>query len=226
MPPKKILVVEDEADWQKRIRERVEGMGYEVALAGSVIEARTKILASPQDYGLILLDLQLTEAGDDKEGLVLLDQLREQDVLAPCVIQSAHLDKALLKDIINNIGKYKVVAALEKTDFVNPAFVTEQLRKAESKILRPELNSRTDKMTKEALWPFILALVGFPIVVFAILTVVVVTIPSNLLAVVVGAGITLVVLLIVSLALFVNKLTGEQFVKIVKRLLAREETGV
>jgi DNA-binding NarL/FixJ family response regulator len=75
---------------------------------------------------------------------------------------------------------------------------------------------------KGALWPFFWALVGFPLVVFAILTGVVLLIPQSLVIAVIGAGITLVALLVVSLALFTRRVTGEEFTDIIKELLKRK----
>jgi CheY-like chemotaxis protein len=128
--PQKILVVEDDADWQARIRERLEGLGYEIALASSALEARTKILPNPKDYVLILLDPSLTQAGDDKEGLVFLDQVRDQGVQTPCILLTVNLTKTLAKTVLST-SKYKVSAALEKGDFLNnPALVTGKLEEA------------------------------------------------------------------------------------------------
>ena len=128
MQTRKILVVEDDPDWQMRIRERLEGLGYAVALASSALEARSKILPVPQDYALILLDPSLSKAGDDREGLAFLDQVRDQGIQTPCVLLTSNLTKSLARTVLGT-SKYKLSAALEKSDFVrDPALVTKTLQ--------------------------------------------------------------------------------------------------
>jgi CheY-like chemotaxis protein len=130
MQTPKILVVEDDSDWQARIRERLEGFGYAVALASSGLEARSKLLSAPQDYALILLDPSLIRAGDDREGLVFLDQVRQQGILTPCVLLTGNLTKSLAREVLST-RTYQVSAALEKSEFTdNPASVTRTLQEA------------------------------------------------------------------------------------------------
>jgi CheY-like chemotaxis protein len=98
--PKKILIVEDEADWQVRIREAIEGMGYDVALASTEVEAHSKFNAKPSDFSLILLDPNLTPSGDDRKGLLFLSQLRKQGIGVPCVVLTSYLSREMAKDLL------------------------------------------------------------------------------------------------------------------------------
>lgn len=137
MPSKKILVVEDNPDWQARIRDRTKSMGYEAVMASSAIEALAKTLADPQDIALILVDPSLTAAGNDREGLTFVDQLRERGIQTPFVLLTAHLTKELAKELVN---EYDVVAALEKVDFLKePTKVRNALYKATGEAIAREI---------------------------------------------------------------------------------------
>jgi len=62
------LIVEDDADAARPVAELVAGLGYTVACAGTLLDARRQLALQAPD--LLLLDLQLP----DGHGLALLDE--------------------------------------------------------------------------------------------------------------------------------------------------------
>lgn len=158
-----VLVVEDDIGWRSRLQELLEGMGFKVVPATNINQAILQANSGSYTYDLILLDIQLTSDGD-REGLFLLEQLREQGVLAPCIPVTSYLDKELAIQLIND---YDVVGLLEKEQlYKDAAYVSRVIRKAVKKSGYPVVkgNGNDDKVgakdTKEiALLAFAFTLV-------------------------------------------------------------------
>ena len=73
----KLLVVDDIEDWQKTISGVLRDKGYNVVMAGSIIDA-TKLLEENK-YDLALLDLRLDETDEDNiDGLKLAEIIRDR----------------------------------------------------------------------------------------------------------------------------------------------------
>ena len=58
---KRILIVEDEMDFAKMVKLRLESVGYEVSLAGNTQDGTQRILDEPWD--LMVLDLMMPGGG-------------------------------------------------------------------------------------------------------------------------------------------------------------------
>jgi two-component system nitrogen regulation response regulator NtrX len=82
MPPKRILILDDEPNICKSLQMILEHAGYAVTVAKSIEEGR--LLAARADA--LLLDVRLP----DGSGIDLLRQLREQDNPAPAIMISGH----------------------------------------------------------------------------------------------------------------------------------------
>jgi DNA-binding response OmpR family regulator len=78
-----ILVVEDEKKIAKAIKKGLEGKRYDVTVAHTGEEGY--FLATTQSFDLILLDLMLP----GRDGLEILDSLRDQDCNTPVLILTA-----------------------------------------------------------------------------------------------------------------------------------------
>lgn len=61
--PKKILIVDDDADFSKILEARLQQKGYEVTMAHSSAEASAMVKTFPPD--LVLLDLNLPDVAGD-----------------------------------------------------------------------------------------------------------------------------------------------------------------
>jgi two-component system KDP operon response regulator KdpE len=94
--PKKILVIEDEADIRKLLKQRLESDGYETAFAWDAVTALT--VARKTEPDLIILDLGLP-GGD---GYVVMERLQTLAPFSmlPIIVVSAqpadpHAERAL-----------------------------------------------------------------------------------------------------------------------------------
>ena len=74
---KKILVVDDEVDFQKIMKARLEAAGYDVAVAGGGKEALEKIKKEKPD--VVLLDILMPEI----DGMDVLTRIRQADKNLP-----------------------------------------------------------------------------------------------------------------------------------------------
>lgn len=86
LPPKRILVVDDDIDGLEVLRTRLEHAGYEVETADSAENALARVNAF--DPGLIVTDVRM--AGMD--GLALLERVRESMERVEVVVMTAHDD--------------------------------------------------------------------------------------------------------------------------------------
>ena len=94
--PKKILVIEDDPDIRKLLKQRLEGEGYETAFAWDAVTALT--IARKSEPDLIVLDLGLP-GGD---GYVVMERLQTLAPFSmlPIIVVSAqpadpHAERAL-----------------------------------------------------------------------------------------------------------------------------------
>ena len=67
---KKIIIVEDEFDFAKMVKLRLESVGYEVHIAGDAYQGTQMIIK--EEYDLIVLDLMMPAGG----GFALLERIR------------------------------------------------------------------------------------------------------------------------------------------------------
>lgn len=133
--PVKILVIEDDPSWQMRFRERLEGWGYEVELAGDKSEGQLKLHNTQNGFDILLIDPSLTDSGDDRDGLDFLIGLRNNSINTPAIIFTASLNKKLLQELVNEYNDYNIVGALDKAEFAgNHTKVLTTLRKAEGRV--------------------------------------------------------------------------------------------
>ena len=79
---KKILIVEDEMDFAKMVKLRLQAVGYEVHIAGDAYSGTQEIIRN--DYDLIILDLMMPAGG----GFSLLERIRKipSKTMVPVVI--------------------------------------------------------------------------------------------------------------------------------------------
>ena len=83
MKKKKILVVDDEVDFQKVIKMRLEANNYDVVIAGGGKEALEKIKSQKPDA--VLLDILMPEIG----GIDVLTKIRQTDKNLPVFMVTA-----------------------------------------------------------------------------------------------------------------------------------------
>ena len=69
---KKILIVEDELDFARMVKMRLESVGYAVALAGDTAQGTKKVME--ENFDLLVLDLMMPGGG----GFELLDNVHEK----------------------------------------------------------------------------------------------------------------------------------------------------
>lgn len=110
MEKKKILFIDDEADWRLIIREALNEIGHEVLTAGDASEAMQ--LTEGASLGLIILDLNL--AGED--GLTLMKYLRHNHPGVPVLLYTGmeHDEAAIAKMRLAGANQYLRKGNLEE----------------------------------------------------------------------------------------------------------------
>src|SRR5579863_5583306 len=83
-PPKRILVIDDEADIRESLDALLTDAGYSVELAESGTEGLQK--AEAGNYDLVLLDLMMP----DRSGMDVLKEIRERDRETPIFMITAY----------------------------------------------------------------------------------------------------------------------------------------
>lgn len=83
LTPKRLLLVDDEEDIHLMLEDRLEAMGYEIVTATNGVEALSLLARCP--VGGILLDLEMPVM----DGLMLLRELRRQQIQVPVIVMSA-----------------------------------------------------------------------------------------------------------------------------------------
>ncbi len=83
LPPKRLLVVDDQEDMHLMLEDRLEAMGYEIVKATNGVEALYVLAQCP--VGGILLDLEMPLM----DGLALLQELRRRQIQIPVIVMSA-----------------------------------------------------------------------------------------------------------------------------------------
>jgi CheY-like chemotaxis protein len=102
MEKKKILVVDDEADFAKMVKIRLEADNFEVMIANNGIEAIKKIEKEKPDA--VLLDVMMPEI----DGLSVLRQIRSKDARLPVFVVTA----------FSNEERIKIAAKLNASGFI------------------------------------------------------------------------------------------------------------
>jgi ActR/RegA family two-component response regulator len=237
-----LLVVEDDTRWQD-ILQRELGSEYVIKTAFSRVEAENA-LSVLQELGVspvaCVLDPSIPDVPPVLEdeaqydvGERFVQQLQRHSV--PFVILTGHPGTARVIRAFEELG---ASGFFEKGKWAERRLeLVDRIGKlgAEAATVdgadRPGLGVPNGVGTEDsgaedglvgAIWTFFTALVGFPLIVFALLTVVVLLVPESLAVAVLGGGITLIALLIVSLAAFIKRITGDQFVDLVKAMMRRE----
>ena len=112
---KKILIVEDEIEFAKMVKLRLQAVGYEVHIAGDAYTGTQEIVKN--DYDLIILDLMMPAGG----GFSLLERIRKipSKTLVPVVIVTG---KTIDNEDRQKAEEYDVAAIFSKpydsTEFV------------------------------------------------------------------------------------------------------------
>src|SRR5512137_837406 len=84
LPAKKLLVVDDDGNFLKLIRIRLELAGYEVTTAQDEDEAIARI--KEESFNLSIVDLKLA----NKDGISLMEEMHAINPMMPIIILTAH----------------------------------------------------------------------------------------------------------------------------------------
>ena len=112
-PAGSILVVEDEKIWQEILQEGLTEAGYQVELATSFSEAKTRL--NQTRFDLVTIDARLHDGSNRHDGMLLLDYIHNHfgDSL-PVVVISGQIDK---RNLVRAFTKFSVANVLLKEDF-------------------------------------------------------------------------------------------------------------
>lgn len=134
MTANKVLILDDDFDWQDRIGDHIEKMGMQVVAANNVAKAHAKVVGDTNNFLFAFIDVVLTEKGDDREGLVLLELLKKSSIDLPCILCSGNLDVELILDVMIDADYDWIVAFVDKQDFSKrPWRISKAIDKAKAK---------------------------------------------------------------------------------------------
>jgi len=115
MSKRKILVVEDEPDFARMVRMRLESVGYAVQVAGDAYSGTREVLQN--DYDLMILDLMMPAGG----GFAVLERIQNfpGKSAIPVIIVTG---KTIDDEVKSTAAKYNVSAIFSKP-YDNKEFV-------------------------------------------------------------------------------------------------------
>jgi CheY-like chemotaxis protein len=114
---KRVLVVEDDKDWQEMARHKLTAQGYEVGVVGTVQEAKEEI--DSKFYHVAVVDLRLDEQTPEaRGGMDVLKHIWELDEGTRAIVWSGFTGEMPL---VKLFLEYKIVNVADK----NPEFVKE-----------------------------------------------------------------------------------------------------
>lgn len=116
------LVLDDDAMWRSALRESLEESGFEVQTAARAVEAHERLASS--FYDLLVVDINLTGAPGNQEGLHFLIELYRTEAADPAVVivLSAF---ATLQVAIESLSERRAATLVTKHDFDNDSFVAQ-----------------------------------------------------------------------------------------------------
>lgn len=145
---RKVLIVEDDKDWQHQLRRDVEALGHEVEAVYRLTHALKELKQQPPD--LAIIDLVFDGADDViyLSGMELLAKLVEQDI--PVVIVSAFGTVALARIAFREYG---VIAFIDKKRYDSHEFqeIVREVVGSSQKPLSPEDQRIVEKLKEEVL---------------------------------------------------------------------------
>ena len=104
---KRILIVEDELDFAKMVKLRLESVGYQVMIAADTYDGTQKVLKERPD--LLILDLMMPAGG----GFAILERIKQHPITVtmPVIILTG---KTVDEEVQKNAKKYGVSAIFVK----------------------------------------------------------------------------------------------------------------
>lgn len=104
----RVLIIEDEPDFARMVRMRLEHVGYEVVVAGDAYSGTREILKG-DDFNLIILDLMMPAGG----GFAILERIEKfpSKAAIPVIIVTG---KTIDDEVKATADKYGVAAIFHK----------------------------------------------------------------------------------------------------------------
>ncbi len=107
-----VLVVEDDVQWQKLLKETLEDEGYNVIALDDYRQGRQAL--NYHHFDLVILDLELDTSAPTLDGERLLRRLRQHHAETPCIIVSGQGDVNIVR---NAFKQYHVADFIPKEQF-------------------------------------------------------------------------------------------------------------
>lgn len=208
------LIVDDDREWLS-ILEDILGSNYQVEKAKSVSEVDKIIRSNGTNIKIALVDIRLEGEVIDKEsGLSAMFSLSEAGI--PCIaVTNSDNNGIAIRDAFVS-GKAKDVW------FKNEKNV--DLREKIKKILTTHQNTISDyqlNSLSRGYLIFVGSLLIIPIVISILFAAISFLLPNNYL-VIIGVTITLIIIIYLLIALFYNKITGEEFTELIKFIFTKK----
>jgi hypothetical protein len=223
-----LLLVEDDPDWQTSLQ-GVLSSDYLIKACHSRQDAENTLdvlRALGVKPAVCILDPTIPNSPPQVEAVAEYEvgegfarSLVRQSI--PYVILTGHPGTARI---------LKAFKELETSGYYEKLNFTEEQAEFQSKLQEistnpgPPLRPMSEPM-KEALLKYLTALIGITLSIFVILTIVALVIPKGVVLAVIPAGVTLVIFIVISLALFIGRITGKQYGDIVREIRKNAPDG-
>lgn len=143
MNKEEILVVEDEAKWQRELKRILEKKGYRVSVAGTYLKAMEAIERGTAKAAVVDLSLGVGDPSD-RQGLNLLDKIQEKDEYMAVICVTGY---GTVEESSDAVRKNKAFAFIGKSNFDVQLF-TKKLKEA---IKSAKIKKKADDVMKQIL---------------------------------------------------------------------------
>jgi len=209
------LIVDDDEEWLATLKDGL-GSDYQVLKARSLADVNQVIDNNELKIDIALVDIRLNEAKpNDDSGLTVMFGLNKIGI--PCIATTSNDNGDAVRAALM-IGRAKDVW-----------FKSERLVILKEKV--ENIGNRVKEERKEAMntidfntefWNLAKSLIFVAAIIVAVMVGVALLLPANFPAVA-ATAIVLIVIIFTLLALFYNKITGEQFTELIKSILSKKE---
>jgi len=204
------LVVDDDEEWLSIFRNVLQP-DFNVIEARNTTEVSRILENRNITIHIAIVDIRLYEGKKGKHaGLDVLFMLRQ--IAVPCIVATEYEEATIIRDAFVLGGAKDIWFKGEKVII---------LRSKIKEVLSISQNE-TDSIVETSsfrgeFWRLVFALIIIPVAVFSLLIVLVNNIPTNFILTTIGGAVTLILGIFAYLALFYNRITGDQLIKLLRK---------
>lgn len=205
------LIVDDDRDWLNTIEEGIESE-YQVVKARSLAEINKVTDNKDLKITIALVDIRLDDSKiNDDSGLVAMFNLNKIGI--PCIATTNYDDG-------DSVRAALIIGRAKDVWFKSERFVIlkEKLDNIESRVKEERKEAVNTINFNEEFWKLTRSLLLITFIILASMVVVAHLVPDNFILVT-ATAIIFTIIIYSLLALFYNKITGEQFTQLIKYII-------